>query len=75
MRKLFSLLPVILFILIPAGYVLAQTPGDNDAVQMADGLRSNGKIWVVVAVFLLIVAGLVAYLVRLDGKIRRLENK
>lgn len=43
-------------------------------VAMADTFRSNGKIYVVVAVILVILAGLVLYLVRLDRKISKLEK-
>lgn len=42
--------------------------------EMADTLRSNGKIYVVVAVILTIFAGIIIYLVRLDNKITRLEK-
>lgn len=44
-------------------------------VQMADGLRSNGKIYVVVAVLLTVLIGLFLYLIRLDKKISRLEKE
>ena len=43
-------------------------------VDMADTLRNNGKIYVVVAVLLTIFAGIIFYLVRLDRKITRLEK-
>ena len=43
--------------------------------EMADTMRSNGKIYVVVAVILTIFAGIIIYLVRLDNKINRLEKK
>lgn len=51
--------------------VLAQTGTD---VPMADGMRSNGKIYVVVAVILAIFLGIILYLFRLDRKISRLEK-
>jgi hypothetical protein len=47
---------------------------DSRPVPMADGLRSEGKIYVVVAVILTIFAGIIFYLVRLDRKISRLEK-
>jgi hypothetical protein len=47
----------------------------NPPVPMADGLRSEGKIYVVVAVLLTILAGLFIYLWRLDRKISRLEKQ
>jgi CcmD family protein len=44
-------------------------------VEMADFMRSNGRIYVVVAVMLTILIGLVLYVVRLDRKISRLEKE
>jgi CcmD family protein len=38
-------------------------------------MKSNGKIYVVVAVVLVIMIGLFAYVWRLDKKITKLENK
>jgi hypothetical protein len=52
--------------------VLAQETG---SVEMADTMRQNGKIYVVVAVILTIFAGIIIYLVRLDRKISRLEKE
>lgn len=43
-------------------------------VEMADIMKENGKIYVVLAVMLTILAGLVLYLVRLDRKISKLEK-
>lgn len=42
---------------------------------MADGLRADGKIWVVVGVILIVVAGLLAYLVHLDRRVRKAEDE
>lgn len=42
--------------------------------QMADIMRSNGKIYVVVAVCLTILLGLFLYVYLIDRKISRLEN-
>ena len=41
---------------------------------MADTMRENGKIYVVVAVILTILAGILLYLIRLDKKISKLEK-
>jgi bacteriorhodopsin len=46
----------------------------QDGAEMADTFRSNGKIYVVVAVLLTILAGIILYLIRLDRKITRLEK-
>ena len=43
-------------------------------VEMADTMRSNGKIYVVVAVCLTILIGLFIYLFFLDKKISRFEK-
>ncbi len=43
--------------------------------EMAGIMRSNGKIYVVVTVVVIILTGLFFYLVNLDKKISRLENK
>ena len=44
-------------------------------VAMADGLRSEGKIYVVIVVFILILSALFLYLYRLEKKIDSLNNK
>jgi ParB-like chromosome segregation protein Spo0J len=41
----------------------------------AGGLRDSGKIYVVVGVILLLLAGMLSYLVSLDRKIQRLERR
>jgi len=46
----------------------------DEKVEMADTMRSNGRIYVVVAVVVLILLGLVLYLVRLDKKITKIEK-
>lgn len=43
-------------------------------VQMGDVMRDNGRIYVVVAVLLTILIGLILYVIRLDKKITRLEK-
>lgn len=47
---------------------------DKEVVEMADKMRADGKIYVVVAVILTILIGLILYLVRLDRKISKLEQ-
>lgn len=42
--------------------------------EMADVMRSNGKIYVVVSVLATILTGLILYLVSLDRRIRRMER-
>ena len=59
-----------LSLLLPSLLALAQ----ENHVEMADTMRSNGKIYVVVAVIVTIFTGIIIYLVRLDRKISKLEK-
>jgi hypothetical protein len=43
--------------------------------EMADTMRSNGKIYIVVAVCLTILTGLFLYVAALDRKIRKMEKE
>jgi len=52
----------------------AQNTAGGKPVEMADGLRANGKIYVVIIVVVTILLGLFAYVIRLDRKISRLEK-
>jgi uncharacterized membrane protein len=44
-------------------------------VEMADTLRRDGKIYIVVIVLLTVLAGVLFYLIRLDQKVSRLEKE
>lgn len=44
-------------------------------VQMADAMRSNGKIYIVVAVCLTILIGLFLYVFSLDRKLTKMEKE
>lgn len=46
----------------------------QDAV-MADGLRSEGKIYVVVLIIMIVLFGLIAYLFLMDRKLNRIERQ
>jgi uncharacterized integral membrane protein len=56
--------------LLLAAYTLQ---AQND-VEMADQMRSEGKIYVVVAVILTVLVGLILYLLALDRKVNKLEK-
>jgi hypothetical protein len=64
----------LLFFLCSLFISLCAFAQDSTSVPMADRLRSEGKIYVVVAVILTIFAGIIFYLVRLDRRISRLEK-
>jgi uncharacterized membrane protein YidH (DUF202 family) len=46
----------------------------QEEVQMADQMRADGKIWVVVAVIAIVFVGIITYLVLLDRKISKIEK-
>ena len=47
--------------------------GQQD-VPMADNLRSEGKIYVVLIMVLIVLAGLILYLFMMDKKVKKLEK-
>lgn len=61
---------LLLGFLLSTTFVFAQ-----EQPEMADTMRSNGKIYVVVAVLLVILIGLFIYLIALDRKIKKLEQQ
>lgn len=65
MRQLLVLITVLLSL---SSYAQSSQP------EMADKMRSEGKIFVLVAIILIILGGLFFYLFNLDRKISRLEN-
>lgn len=80
--KLFRILAVWCFILgATAGLQQAQAQTESAVataqpeVEMADTLRQDGKIYVVVIVLLTVMAGLILYLVTLDRKVGKLEKQ
>jgi hypothetical protein len=67
MKSIFKNIAIVLFILMP---MLANA----QEVEMADKFRADGKIYVVIAVFAIILSGLFAYLFSLDKKIGKLDH-
>lgn len=68
-KKLY--LPVIALLV----HVAATAQNVADSTDTAGAMRSNGKIFVVVAIILTILAGLVLYVARLDRKISKMEKE
>lgn len=66
-KKIFFLMVFLLFSFMG----MAQ----NNNVEMADLMRSNGRIYVVVSVVTTILIGLILYIFRLDRKLTRLEKE
>lgn len=68
MKKILSL-----FILLLSSMVsLAQNTTETE---MADTLYANGKIYLVVAVVIIIFTGIIFFLVRIDRQVRKLEKQ
>lgn len=74
MRLSFSMKAPLATLLLLSQNIMAQQPV-TDGVEMADRLRADGKIWVVVAVIAAVFAGIIVYLVRLDRQISKLEKE
>lgn len=47
----------------------------SQEIEMADGLRSNGKIYVVVVVAAIVAAVILTYMISIDRKISKLEKR
>jgi CcmD family protein len=76
MTNIFKKIASLTLLMLSVLMVFGQQAGNaNDTVQMADGMRSNGKIYVVVAVLVTVLAGLFFYIIRLDRRISQLEKK
>lgn len=69
MKKLTALLLLIL------SYVTVFAQKKDDTIEMADALRSSGKIYVVVSVIVIIFAGLAIYLFSIDRRLRKIEKE
>ena len=54
--------------------LLSALDANAQAVEMADVMRSNGKIFVVVAVAATVMAGIIGFMVYLDMRIRKMEK-
>lgn len=46
----------------------------QESIEMADQMRREGKIYVLVAIVLTILIGLLIFLVRIDQKVSKLEK-
>ena len=76
MKKILSLLLMIYSYAAMAQEKIAVTETDykNTSVDMADLMRSNGKIYIVVGIILIIFAGIIVYLIYTDRKLSRIEK-
>ncbi|MDB5088039.1 MAG: hypothetical protein JWR09_2033 [Mucilaginibacter sp.] len=63
---------VLAFLLL--GYIGAFAQQAQD-VEMADALRSSGKIYVVIATIVIIFVGLAIYLFSIDRRLKKIEKE
>jgi hypothetical protein len=55
--------------------VLVEANAAPQSVEMADRMRQDGKIYVVVGCVLVVLAGMIFYLIAIDKKVSRLEKQ
>jgi CcmD family protein len=60
------------FLLLGSVAVFAQ---QTDSVEMADVMRSSGKIYVVIATIVIIFVGLAIYLFAIDRRLKKIEKE
>jgi CcmD family protein len=65
-------LTLLLLTLLSFTAVFAQA---SQSVEMADTMRSSGKIYVVVATIAIIFAGLAIYLFSIDRRLKKIEKE
>lgn len=77
MKKL--LLTLFLLFSIPAmaqeKIPITEQDYQNERVEMADAFRADGKIYVVVLVIGIILAGILLYVIAMDRKVGKLEKE
>lgn len=69
-KKILSLLFICVSLVSQAQQMITES-----GPQMADGLRENGKIYVVISVIGIIFAALVIFLVYIERKLKKIEDK
>lgn len=76
MKKLFAIILLLFSLNLSAQEKIEVTEADysNTTVEMADQMRADGKIYVLVGIILIIFAGMMVYIVNTDRKISKLEK-
>ncbi|MFO7825756.1 MAG: CcmD family protein [Cyclobacterium sp.] len=77
MKKYIVILLLMVSFAIKAQDKIGITEDDyqNSSVQMADGMRADGKIYVLVAIIGIVLGGILVYVIQTDRKISGLEEK
>ncbi|WP_219957453.1 MULTISPECIES: CcmD family protein [unclassified Algoriphagus] len=76
MKKLLTIFFLVLSLSVMAQEKIPVTESDysNNSVEMADQLRADGKIYVLVGIIGIIFAGITVYLISTERKISKLEK-
>ena len=76
MKKIAAFLLMLISFAAQAQEKIAVTAADysNNEVEMADVMRSEGKIYVLVGIIVLIFIGLLAYVIQTDRRVSKLEK-
>jgi len=76
MKKYLFIISLYIFLLLTGSMHLAQAQDTPDAsVEMADQMRADGKIYVVVLVVLIAFTGLMIFAISTDRKLTKLEKE
>lgn len=63
------------FFMLLLASIFVQAQEESTKTNFGETMRSNGRIYVVIAVILTILIGLILYLVRLDRKMSKMEKE
>ncbi len=76
MKKLVTIALLIFSLSALAQEKIPVTESDysNKSVEMADSMRADGKIYVLVGIIAIVFAGITVYLISTDRKISKLEK-
>ncbi len=76
MKKLLTIALLLFSLNVLAQEKIEVTAADysNSSVEMADQMRADGKIYVLVGIIAIIFAGIVVYVVSTDRRISKLEK-
>jgi hypothetical protein len=66
---------IILTLALILSFTLNLLAQNSNGVEMADALRSSGKIYVVVSVISVVFIGLAIYLFSIDNRLKKVERQ
>ncbi|MDR3693562.1 CcmD family protein [Mucilaginibacter sp.] len=65
----------ILFLALLLSVYISAFAQQSQQVEMADAMRSSGKIYVVIAIVVIIFTGLAIYLFSIDRRLKKIEKE